>query len=238
VSALRDRVALVTGAGSGIGKSLALALLESGARVAACGRGMEKLEQLLSDAGDGSSRLLTASVDVRDGDHLRAFAEKTAMMFGTVDTLIANAGMGIFQPVQDMPPDVFDDVIDVNLRGVFLSVKAVLPQMLEAGAGDVVIVGSLASKNGFAGGAAYTAAKFGVRGLAQSMMFDLREKGIRVMTIFPGSVDTDFFDDTQMNPNRDKILQATDVTDAVMTMLCADRRAMISELDIRPSNPR
>ena len=238
MSVLKGRTALITGAGSGIGKSLVHVLLDHGVCVGACGRDIEKLESLREQAGSHGSNLIIGSVDVRDPQQLSGFAAKIALTFGTVDTLIANAGLGVFGPVEKLTSDDYDTVMDINVRGVFLSVQAVLPGMIQQGSGDILIIGSLASKNGFAGGAVYAASKFAVRGMAQSMMLDLREKGIRVMTVFPGSVDTPFFDGSSFEPNRDKILQADDVAAAVIAMLGSDARAMISELDIRPSNPR
>jgi short-subunit dehydrogenase len=104
--------------------------------------------------------------------------------------------------------------------------------------GDVIIVSSLAGKNGFLGGTAYSTSKFAVRGMAQSLMHEVRDRNVRVSTVFPGSTDTRFFDGTPMSPNRERILRSEDVAEVILHSLHAPRRALSSEIDIRPANPR
>jgi hypothetical protein len=160
------------------------------------------------------------------------------MTVGMPDIVIANAGFGTMKPLVEMSTEEFDAVMATNVRGVWLTLRHTIPSMIEKGGGDVIIVSSLAGKNGFAGGTAYSASKFAVRGLAQSLMLEVRDKNIRVATIFPGSTDTRFFDDSPMSPNREKILSSDDVAQAILDILRASRRALLSEIDIRPSNPK
>ncbi len=231
-------VCLVTGAGSGIGRALTLKLLAEGARVAACGRSHYRLEELQRDAGEHARNLVIGQVDVSSEEEVAAFLEKVRLTLGVVRVVVANAGFGIFRPLIEFRTEEFDAVMNTNVRGVFLTLRHTIPGMIEAGGGDVVLVSSLAGKNGFAGGTAYAASKFAVRGLAQSLMLEVRERNVRVITVFPGSTDTRFFDDTSMSPNRAAILSSENVADTILDALRMERRALLSEIDIRPANPK
>ena len=231
------KVVLVTGAGSGIGRALTLALLDEGARVAACARSHYSLEELQLEVGDLSDNLLIGTADVGDEEQISSFVEKTRRLFGGIDIVIANAGFGIFRPLVEMRTEDFDAVMNTNVRGVFLTLRYTVPAMIEQGGGDVVIVSTLAGKNGFSGGTAYSTSKFAVRGLAQSLMLEVRKQNVRVMSVFPGSTDTRFFDDSSMTPNREKILSSTDIAAVIVEALRLPRRALLSEIDVRPSDP-
>lgn len=237
MSDLIGRIALVTGASTGIGRVIATTLSSHGATIAACSRSLPGLEALQNEIEAKHGKIIISSVDVRDENAVQRFVSHIQTTVGPIDLLIANAGLGIFKPVIEMTTEEFDEQIATNLRGVFLSTKAVLPSMLDRKFGDIVIVSSLAGKNSFATGAAYCASKFGVRGYAHSLMLEVRTSNVRVITICPGSVDTPFFDGTHLTPSREKILAANDVADVLVSALLAPRRAMVSEIDIRPSNP-
>ena len=232
------RVALITGASSGIGRSLALLLLGEGARVIATARDAARQERLRAAAPGDATSLVTVPADVSDEAQLLHVLETAAGTVGMPDIVVANAGFGILKPMSEMQSAEFDAVMATNVRGVWLTLRHTLPAMLEAGGGDMVIVSSLAGKNGFAGGTAYSASKFAVRGIAQSLMLEVRDRNVRVAAVFPGSTDTRFFDDTPMNPDRDRILAAVDVARTVADLLLSPRRALLSEIDIRPANPR
>jgi 3-oxoacyl-[acyl-carrier protein] reductase len=232
------KVVLVTGASSGIGRVLTLRLLREGANVIATARGTQHLDTLRQEAAGLPAALLTAAVDVGDEAAMIALLERAATSVGIPDIVIANAGFGIIKPLVEMRSEEFDEVMTTNVRGVWLTLRHTLPAMIEKGGGDVIVVSSLAGKNGFAGGTAYSSAKFAVRGLAQSLMLEVRSKNVRVACVFPGSTDTRFFDNTPMSPDREKILAAEDVADAIVDILRAPRRALLSEVDIRPANPR
>ena len=235
---LKDNVALVTGASSGIGKSLTLALLSEGCHVAACARSQYRLDELREAAEGLPGTLVIGAVDVTDAGQLHAFVEKATLVLGPLSTVVANAGFGVFKPLAETKAEEFDAVMATNVRGVWLTLRETVPGMIERKQGDVVIVSSLAGKNGFAGGTAYSASKFAVRGIAQSLMHEVREHNVRVVAVFPGSTDTRFFDGTPMAPDRDRILRAEDVAETILHTLRAPRRALSSEIDIRPANPR
>jgi 3-oxoacyl-[acyl-carrier protein] reductase len=237
VTQFEGKTAVITGAASGIGRALTLALLRQGASVAACGRSAQRLEDLRQDADFASERLLTVVCDVGDETQLASFMQQTVETLGGIDIVIANAGFGVFRPLTELRTDEFDAMMNTNVRGVFLTLRHAVPVMIARGGGDAVIVSSLAGKNGFAGGTGYSTSKFAVRGLAQSLMLEVRKQNVRVISVFPGSTDTAFFDGTPMSPNREKILGADDVAASILDALRAPRRALISEIDIRPSDP-
>lgn len=238
MSVFEGKVAFITGASSGIGRSLALLLLREGVNVIAGGRDEQRLSELRAEAAGLPGALILAVADVTDEAEMHRVLEKAAMTVGMPDIVCANAGFGTLKPLVEMSTSEFDAVMATNVRGVWLTLHLTVPAMIEKGEGDVIIVSSLAGKNGFAGGTAYCASKFAVRGLAQSLMLEVRDKNVRVATIFPGSTDTHFFDDTTMEPNREKILASEDVAQAIVDILRASRRALLSEIDIRPSNPK
>ncbi len=238
MSVFNGKVALVTGASSGIGRALVLLLLREGASVIASARGEERLNELREAAAGLPGKLLLAAADVADEPQVLRVLEKAAETVGMPDIVIANAGFGTIKPFVDMSTAEFDAVIATNVRGVWLTLRHTVPSMIEKGGGDVIIVSSLAGKNGFAGGTAYSASKFAVRGLAQSLMLEVRDRNVRVASVFPGSTDTRFFDDTPMSPDRSKILASEDVAQTIIDLLRASRRALLSEIDIRPSNPK
>lgn len=164
--------------------------------------------------------------------------EQTVDAFGHIDVLVNSAGFGVFKPVIDLTADEFDAIISVNLRGAFLATRYTLPHMYARRAGAVINISSIAGKHGFASGAAYCASKFGLMGLMESVFHEARRYDVRVVTITPGSVDTPFFDRAHTTaPDRDRILQPDDVAETVLLALSLPARALLRELDIRPTNP-
>jgi len=232
------QIAVVTGGTQGIGWALVDALAKRGAAVAFCARNGRAAEHLAGDLRALGVQTLGAACDVRDESQVAAFAERVLREAGTPTILVNNAGVGRFAPVAEMSLTAWDEVIDTNLRGLFLVTHAFLPAMLARGRGAIVNLASLAGRNGVAGGAAYSASKHGVIGFSKSLMMEVRKHGIRVMAVCPGSVNTPFFDgDTPFTPDRARILEPQDVANAVLDALALPERALVSELDIRPTNP-
>jgi NADP-dependent 3-hydroxy acid dehydrogenase YdfG len=231
---------LITGASKGIGLALAdvYAMHHKDVKLSMCSRNLGELHAAASHIG--ARELLLERCDVSNEANVEDFVAEAEGRFGPVDHLINNAGFGIFRPIEELTIDEFDSVLATDLRGVFLVTKAVLPAMMAAERGTVVTISSLAGKNGFAGGTAYCAAKFAVRGLMQSMFLEVREKNVRAITVFPGSVDTAFFNPalgaTRLRAT--SALNAKDVADAVYHAAMLPQSATISELDIRPTNPK
>jgi 3-oxoacyl-[acyl-carrier protein] reductase len=225
---LRSKTALVTGAGRGIGSGIAEALAAEGAKVILVARTSAEIESTAARIRTSGGEAVASSGDVAvEGD-----IERIVNTHGPVDILVNNAGMGIFKPFADMTVGEFDQMWNVNMRGVFLATKAVLPGMRAKKEGDIVTISSLAGKNGFKGGTGYGATKWAVRGFASSLMLEVRDDNIRVVTVFPGSVDTGFSRGGKRGPD---IPQPADVASGVLLAVTAPRRAMFSEIDLRPT---
>ncbi len=235
---ITNSTAVVTGATTGIGRAIALALGERGASVAVCARNQQAVEQMV---GELESRGVTATglaCDVSDEQAIARFAEHVHQQFGHVDALVNNAGIGHLGEFLDLTTNQIDETFAVNVRGLMLVTAAFLPGMLEREIGHIVNVASLAGRNGFVGGTVYAASKHAVMGFSKSLMLEVRDKNIRVVAICPGTVETPFFEKAGIDlQNTDKVLQPEDVAATVVAALELPQRALVSELDIRPTNP-
>lgn len=238
MSEFEGRVALVTGGTKGIGYAIAKNLLEAGMRVAFSARtpeDVEAAEESLSAVGSGE--VLGVVADVRVPDVCTGLIHKTVDRFGRLDVLVNNAGVGIFAPVHEMSLEDWHTQIDTNLNGVFYLSRAAVPHLQKSSDAWIINIGSLAGRNTFAGGAAYNASKFGLLGMTEAMMLDLRYEGIRVSVIMPGSVDTSF---GQGPPGEkaDWALTSGDVGMAVLNLLRYPENAHVSRVEMRPSQPQ
>lgn len=198
------------------------------------GRTQESIDEaveLLQKTGNASG----IKADVRHEAAMQSVADFAVEKYGSLDVLIANAGVGHFASIEDLTMKQWQETIDVNLTGVFTSVKASLPA-LKSSKGYVITIGSLAGTNFFAGGAAYNASKFGIAGFTQAMMLDVRHHGINVSTIMPGSVSTHFNGHTPSDSDAWKI-QPEDIGDMVISLLKLDPRTLPSKIEVRPSQP-
>lgn len=230
-------VALVTGASRGIGLAVAEALLREGMAVALNARDAERLAATAERLGrEHPGRVLGVPFDVRDLPAQEAAVERVLAEFGRLDLFVANAGIGVFAPVDALAPEQWSRVIDTNLTGVFYGFKATVPA-LERTRGMIVTIGSLAGVNFFAGGAAYNASKFGLVGFTQAAMLDLRERGVRVSTILPGSVATGFNDREVTEADAWKV-QPEDIAATVLYLYRMPHRTLPSKVEIRPTRPR
>jgi NADP-dependent 3-hydroxy acid dehydrogenase YdfG len=233
---LNNKTAIVTGASRGIGKAIALSLAKAGVKVVLAARQQTDLESAKTEILKNGGQCIAVQADVAkeaDIDHL---IEKTTDAFGTVDILVNNAGFGIFSKVADTSVKDFDGMMNVNLRGVFLCCRGVLPTMIRQKGGAIINIASLAGKNSFVGGATYSATKWGLLGFSRSLMLEVRDYNIRVVAICPGSVNTSFSDHSK---DSEKIIQPQDVADTVLFALTMPARSNVSEIDIRPTiNPK
>lgn len=233
------RSAFVTGGSKGIGRAVALALAAAGMKVTITGREDATLAEAraaVEAEAQGAGEVWAAVADVRDPSALRAAAEGAVARFGGIDLVVANAGVGHFGSVVDMQVEDWQRVLDTNLTGVFHTVQATLPALMER-SGLLITIGSLAGVNAFAGGSAYNASKFGLVGFTHAIMLDLRERGVRVSTIMPGSVAT-HFNGREPRPEDDWKLQGKDIADAVLYLARCEQRALPSKIEIRPSLPK
>jgi 3-oxoacyl-[acyl-carrier protein] reductase len=232
------RTALVTGATEGIGRALAFALGKSGWSVGVCARTAPKVAHLLEELGAAGVEAAGLPCDVSNEVQVTALTAHVTKRLGPVTTLINNAGVLTAKPILELSLEEWDQTMGVNVRALFLTCRAVLPGMRELGRGDIVNISSLAGRNGFAGGTAYAASKHAVLGFSRSLMLEERKNGIRVIAVCPGSVATPMLARQPMLPvNADRILQPDDVASTIVAALELPERALVSELDVRPTNP-
>lgn len=229
---LNGAVALVTGGSRGIGRAIALRLAAMGAAVAICGRDAKALEATLTELEKLTSAAFAQVADVTRAADVQKLAQKTETTLGGVSILVNNAGIGLFGPAQEKSEEDWDRVMDTNLKSVFLVSRAVIPSMIRRGGGDIINISSLAGKNTFAGGGIYCASKWGVQGLTGCMAEDLRNYGIRVSAVCPGSVATEFSGSGKKDPT--KALTAEDVAHAVAMLATQRDGSFISEVQMRP----
>ncbi len=233
------QVVLITGASRGIGRSIALRFAREGFACALTARHTDQLQEtarLVAEAGASQSLVIPADL-TRDEDIAR-LAQTVLDQWGRVDVLINNAGVLVLKPFTDLGIDEFDRMMAVNMRAVFLLTQHIVPAMISRKSGTIINIASLAGKNGFKNGTGYGATKWALRGWAQSLMLELREHDIRVITIFPGSVNTDMAGQLPTAPMRETMLQPEDVAHAAYQAYALPQRAMMSEIDLRPSNPK
>ena len=230
--------ALITGATEGIGRAIAFALGRAGYQVGVCARTPSRLRDLLDELTAAGITAAGYPADVgMEADVITLITHVTAAL-GPIDVLVNNAGIAVLKPFAELTLDEWDATMATNLRSLFLVTRAVLPGMRERRRGSIVNIASLAGRNGFAGGTAYTASKHAVLGLSRSLMLEVRADHVRVITICPGSVDTPLIRSQEaLTPKLDRILQPEDVADTVLAALALPDRAMVSELDVRPTNP-
>lgn len=231
------RVAIVTGGTKGIGRAIAKDLVEAGFRVTLTARTAREVEQTAEDLSlDSGGEVLGLVADVRDPQACEAVVLQTVERFGALDLLVNNAGVGKFASIQEMPLEDWHLQVETNLNGVFFFSRAAIPHLIRSGDAWIINIGSLAGRNPFAGGAAYNATKFGLLGMTEAMMLDLRYEGIRVSLIMPGSVDTSF-GDRQGGEKAGWALTSEDVSRAVLDLLRYPRNALASRVELRPSQP-
>ena len=229
---LRGAVAVITGASKGIGRSIALQLSKLGVHVVLAARNSDLLKGLQNEIAANGGSALAIATDVTSEHSVQNLMLETVKHFGSIDILINNAGVGVFSNVVDMKVDDYETMMNVNLKGVFLCSRAVLPAMIKQKHGEIINIASLAGKNSFAGGSVYSATKWGLIGFARSLMLEVREHNIRVVTISPGSVNTGFAD---KEGDRPEAIQPGDVADTVVFALTMPNRVNVSEIDVRPT---
>jgi 3-oxoacyl-[acyl-carrier protein] reductase len=229
---LSGAVTLVTGGSRGIGRAIALKLAAFGSAVAICGRDSSALTSTAAEIENLGVRAFSQTADVTRAPDIAALVEKTEATLGPISILVNNAGIGVFGPAHEKTEADWDRVLDTNLKSVFLLTRVVAPLMIRRGAGDIINISSLAGLNAFAGGGIYCASKWGLQGLSACMAEDLREHGIRVSVVCPGSVATDF---SGRGPkDASKVLTPDDVAHAVAMIAMQGSQSFISQVQLRP----
>jgi NAD(P)-dependent dehydrogenase (short-subunit alcohol dehydrogenase family) len=229
---LTGKVALVTGGSRGIGRAIALNLASLGADVAICGRDTAKLSQTETELKKTGVRATAIVADVTNAGDVAKLVERVESELGPIALLVNNAGIGLFGPVHQKSEEEWDRLMDTNLKSIFLVSRAVVPGMIARGGGDIINISSLAGKNVFAGGGVYCASKWAVQGLSGCMAEELREHGIRVSTVCPGSVSTEFSGRGPKDPT--KVLKPEDVAHAVAMLATQGEQSFVSSVELRP----
>lgn len=233
----KRRVALVTGGTKGIGHAIVRDLLEAGFDVAFTARSPGDVASVEKEfAGPGGGRVLGLEADVRDPERCGWVVNRVVEELDGLDVLVNNAGVGIYAPIQEMSLEDWQVQIDTNLSGVFYLSRAAIPALRRSEDAWIMNIGSLAGRNTFAGGTAYNASKFGLLGLTEAMMLDLRYEGIRVTLIMPGSVDT-AFGNHPAGKKKGWALRPEDVSRSVVDLLRYPGNALPSRVELRPSQP-
>jgi 3-oxoacyl-[acyl-carrier protein] reductase len=230
---LDGKVALVTGAGRGIGKAVALSLAKLGCRLVLAARTTVELEKVRLDIQNDKGIAIAIPTDLTRDEDIDTLVRESEREFGGVDILINNAGWGKRASVVRAKIEDWDQTLRVNLRAPMLLAQKFLPAMLAKGEGAVINISSVSGKSGEANGAAYSASKFGLIGFTQSLFEEVRERNIKVAVILPGFVDTPMIPPVK-HLDRSKMIQADDVAQAILYILKAPATACPVEITIRP----
>src|SRR5262245_12786622 len=234
---MASRVAVVTGGTRGIGEAIARRLCVDGFKVFISGTTEKSVRGALQRyAKDGLLDIHGFPADARKEEDQKRLVQSAAREGGRLDILVNNAGLGHFAPVDKLTPAQFRETLETNLFGSYYAVHYAAPLMKKNGGGFIVNIASLAAVNAFAGGSAYNASKFGLLGFSEAAMLDLRHDGVRIATVLPGSVSTDFMH-YHGNRNFSWMLEADDVAEAVADLVRFPDRAIPSRIDLRPSSP-
>ena len=236
---LKGKIALITGGSRGIGKAIALALAEEGVNVAITGRNEEKLKAVVQEIEQKGVKSAYAVFDITSKTEVYGALEKLQKDFGKIDVLVNNAGIAAFGGILEMEDEKWEEIVKTNLFGAYYVIKAVVPSMVERKTGDIINISSTAGLKGNAMTSAYSASKFGLIGMSESMMLELRKQNIRVTTLMPSTIASDMSKDvlkiTDGNP--EKVLQPEDFAELVVDLLKLNKRAMLANASLWSTNP-
>lgn len=235
---LKQKNALITGAGKGIGKAVAIALAAEGVNVALLARTKTDLEQVAKEIEPYGVKTVIVTADIADIESVNQAVNTVLGEFKTIDILINNAGIGKFGKFLDLTPEEFENIIKVNLFGIYYATRAVLPGMIEQQSGDILNISSTAGLKGAPITSAYSASKFAVMGLTESLMQEVRKHNIRVTALTPSTVATDMAINLNLTDgNPEKVMQAEDIAELIVAQLKLNRRVFIKESGIWSTNP-
>jgi 3-oxoacyl-[acyl-carrier protein] reductase len=238
MQSLKGKNALITGAGKGIGKAIALALAAEGVNVALIARTVIDLEAVAKEVRNLSVRAEFVSADVANLTAVNQAVEKLVSALGPFDILINNAGIGRFGKFMELSVKDWEEVVKVNLFGAYYVTRALLPSMLERQTGDIVNISSSVGQRGTPVTSAYSASKFGLIGMSESLMLEVRKSNVRVFTLTPSTTATDMAVSLNLTDgNPEKVMQAEDIAELVLSQLKLNRRVVVKEAGIWSTNP-
>ncbi|MGE8203015.1 3-ketoacyl-ACP reductase [Heyndrickxia sp. NPDC080065] len=236
---LKGKVAFITGAGRGIGKAIATALANEGVNVGLLARTEASLKEVASEVEGLGVKVAYATVDVSSLEQIDRAIENLTSELGTADILINNAGIGKFATLLEMSPEEWKEIIDVNLMGTYYVTRAVLPQLIEKSGGDIINISSTNGLNGAATSSAYSASKFGVIGLTESLAQEVRRNNIRVTALTPSTVATELAVKTNLIAENDdeKYMQPEDIAEFIVSQLKLNPRVYVKTASLLATNP-
>ena len=235
---LKNKNALITGAGKGIGKAIALALAKEGVNIILVARTQEEIDSVAAKIRSLRVKALAITADVADINSVNSAVEKALAEFDTIDILINNAGIAAFGKFLELEPTDWERIIQVNLMGTYYVTRAVLPNMIERQTGDIINISSTAGLSGNALTSAYSASKFAVLGLTESLMQEVRKHNIRVTALTPSTVATDMAKELKLTDgNPETVMQAEDMAELIIAQLKLNRRVFIKNSSIWSTNP-
>ena len=230
MGSLENKRIIITGGSSGIGLAMVRSYLDEGASVVNWSR--------RSPEGISSDRFLHLSCDITSEEEVQACAAHSIEFLGGIDVLVNNAGLGIYGEVVDMPSDQWRHMFDVNVHGLFYASQAVLRTMIDQGSGHLINIASIAGLNGVKGMAGYVGTKHAVRGISHSLFQEVRQHGIKVTTIYPGSVQTHFFDDIPSWDAHEHMMQPEDIAKSALELINTSPNYFPVDLEVRPLKPK
>ena len=235
---LKNKNALITGAGKGIGKAVAIALAKVGVNIVLIARTQADIDEVAQEINTYDVKTLALTADVADINSVNLAIEKAIASFQTIDILINNAGIAAFGKFLELEPSEWERIIQVNLMGVYYVTRAILPNMIERQTGDIINISSTAGLNGNALTSAYSASKFALLGLTDSLMQEMRKHNIRVTALTPSTVATDMAKELNLTDgNPEKVMQAEDIAELLIAQLKLNRRVFIKNSSIWSTNP-
>ncbi|MGR6544115.1 3-ketoacyl-ACP reductase [Paenibacillus tundrae] len=238
MQSITGKVALITGAGRGIGRTIAISLAQEGVHVGLVGRSLENLQNVAEELKSYNVNVAVASADVSDMDAITTAVDSIRSELGAIDILVNNAGIGKFGGFMELTPEEWTNIIDVNVKGVYYTTRAVLPEMMERNTGDIINVASTAGLRGAPLTSAYTASKAAVIGLSESLMLEVRKKNIRVTTLTPSTVATDLAIESKLTDgNPEKVMQPEDLGELIVAQLKLSQRILLKEAVLWSTNP-
>ncbi|WP_276495977.1 3-ketoacyl-ACP reductase [Pontibacter litorisediminis] len=238
MESIKGKNALVTGAGKGIGRAIALALAEEGVNVALMARTTSQLEEVAEAVKAKGVKAAVVTADVTDINAVNQAVTQAREALGPIDILINNAGVGAFAKFLEMEPEKWESIIKVNLLGPYYVTRAVLPEMIERQTGDIVNISSTAGQKGAPVTSAYSASKFGLIGMSESLMQEVRKHNIRVSTLTPSTVATDMAIDLKLTDgNPERVMQPEDFAELIISQLKLNRRVFVKEAGLWSTNP-
>ena len=238
MEAIQGKVALITGAGRGIGKATSIALAKEGMHIALIGRSQQNVDDVARELEGLGVKTIAIAADVTNLQEIEAAVAKVTSELGPIDVLVNNAGISKFGKFLDLTPEEWFNIINVNVMGVYNVTRAVLPQMLDRNTGDIINISSTAGQKGAPITSAYSASKAAVIGMSESLMMEVRKSNIRVVTLTPSTVATDMAVELNLTDgNPDKVMQAEDLAELIVTSVKLPKRVVLKTAGLWSTNP-